>query len=857
MLTTKRVLMMALGFALAVHVGYAQTAHTVYIDTSTANGPANWNNVDFSVSGRTAILNDSLTNSTGIRATVSVRLNGANTSASVTPTGNAAEFAPAGGNSSYGHTNTWSGVPPILYGEVTFSNMYPNVAYTFTFYASRMNSPPLTDIREARYTVSGANSGSADLNAANNSTEVATVADIYPTAAGVVVLRVEQGPNNANPPNGFYYITAMKVVYTDPPPTLVYIDARNDGGALPAGWNMLDASGTNAAVLTNSLGGATGIRGLVTTPGSGNAWTTFTPTGDAADFAPAGHGSAYTQSDTPCVMTFYDLKPDIAYTFTFYANRPGVSDDRTTRYIVSGSNVGTNELNVAANLSNVAVVANIMPSASRTIQVSFRKGTGNTANYNYLTAYKISYVDNGVPASARSAMEGKRLLFFGNQYLSAENVPALVTSLAVAGGYASPFVFSDLGTDRALSNQITRVVSYGDYNVNHPTLYETNTWDFVVMHGHGDESSALGDVAAFRTNALALYQKVKNHVSGKGAAAKAVLLQTWARGVGASVYPGTFADPAAMQADIDANTVFATNALAVAEGDDNVRLATAGTAFAMGGFDPATLYAANLSTPGSAGPELVALSLYKAIYGGLATDIAYDDANAAGVNAISERDWQRITHWADGLPAPAEPQEPAPGDRRVYLLDACSNAGGSPVYIGWNYKTFNTTGVVENLVLSNGFPSAVSCEVLTRMTGTGASVATPTGDAAFFTKALANNAYGNVNPFGTYSNEYGVARFSGLSTLASYTFTCYGSRAGATGRETLYIVEGANSGSAALEAGNNSNQVAVIQKIRPRPDGTIDLKITAGPNNTSVEKFYHINALMIESTRTGLMISVR
>ncbi|NLC82661.1 MAG: hypothetical protein GX748_15905, partial [Lentisphaerae bacterium] len=155
--------------------------------------------------------------------------------------------------------------------------------------------------------------------------------------------------------------------------------------------------------------------------------------------------------------------------------------------------------------------------------------------------------------------------------------------------------------------------------------------------------------------------------------------------------------------------------------------------------------------------------------------------------------------------------------------------------------------------------TGVSVQMLDRMSGSSAqSVATPTGDAAVFTKALANNAFGNINPWGTYaySNEFCVARFSGLSPTVPYTFTCYASRENATGRETRYIVEGANSGTALLEPGNNSSQVAVLAKIRPRPDGTIDLKITAGPNNTSPEKFYHINAVMLESSPSGTMVLV-
>ncbi|MDX9794147.1 MAG: hypothetical protein RBU24_11615, partial [Kiritimatiellia bacterium] len=112
-------------------------ARSVYIDANGNNGPSNWNNLSFSTVNASALLVDSLTNGTGIRATVTVRLNGGNNNASAAPVGDAAEFAPASTNNAYGHTVTWSGTPPILFGEVVFSNLNPTVAYTFTFYASR------------------------------------------------------------------------------------------------------------------------------------------------------------------------------------------------------------------------------------------------------------------------------------------------------------------------------------------------------------------------------------------------------------------------------------------------------------------------------------------------------------------------------------------------------------------------------------------------------------------------------------------------------------------------------------------------------------------------------------------------
>ena len=63
----------------------AQAVRTVYIDPISGNGPASWNNLSFGVSNNTAVLKDSLTNSTGIRATVTRNMNpGANANASAT-----------------------------------------------------------------------------------------------------------------------------------------------------------------------------------------------------------------------------------------------------------------------------------------------------------------------------------------------------------------------------------------------------------------------------------------------------------------------------------------------------------------------------------------------------------------------------------------------------------------------------------------------------------------------------------------------------------------------------------------------------------------------------------------------------
>jgi hypothetical protein len=844
-----------------------ETARAVYIDAVGNNGPAaSWNNLPFSTAigsaSGTLILKDSEGRSTGIRATLTSRMDGTNSNATNNPTGDAAEFKPAGGNNCHGHPLINSGfVSMTPLGELTLSNLNPNVAYDFTFYASRMGSG--SDRRTARYTVAGATSGYDDLDAANNYQNVARVNGIYPLSDGTATVRVEAAPDN-NEAIKFYYIAAMKIAWTDPPPTQIYIDAyANDAShALPAGWNLLDLSNANATALKDAEDADTGIQGIVTASTSGSSsWGNYTHTGDAAEFAPAWVNGAYTQNDVPGTFTFYNLKPDTPYTFTFFANRPGVSDNRTARYIVSGANVDTNELDASANAANVAVVADIRPTADRTITVSFRKGTGNTANYNYLTACKIAYTDNGVAAPELPPPSGKHILILGNHLFNADNIPNMLANIAVAAGRERPFVVADTPNSATLAIHLTRAAdgNLALRGIDHPRLTQGAVWDHAVLQSSILEPTTQGDPAAFRTNVLALYRAVKNHASGKGAGVSPVLFEPYARGPGHDLYPAAYPGPAAMQHDMRTNTAAAAGILLAAEPAADLRLASVGDAYERADFST-SLYSSGRDTPGGAGPELISLLLYKAIYGGDAADVGYDEANAAGVNGISERDWLNVTHWADGLPAP-EPAAPAAGERRTWLIDACPNGSGAPVYMGWNYKSFSATGGVANLVYTNGYPSEVSLEVIERMNGASENtVSALTGDAAFFARCLRNNAWGNVAPHAgsTYSNACALARLSGLHPNAAYTFTIFGSRSNSgASRETRYTVTGATAGTALLECNNNASEVAVIPKIRPRPDGTLDLEITPGPANNSSALYYHLNALMIESGYSGTLLSIK
>ncbi len=135
---------------------------------------------------------------------------GSNTNGTTAPTGAAAVFhAQATRDNAFGYAaGVFGPNPPTVSSQVHLTGLDPSQKYNFTLLASRVS---VGDNREGMYTVSGLNSGSALLDAANNTSNVARVLGISPTLAGNIDIRVEPGPANNNG-NKFYYLGAMRIV---------------------------------------------------------------------------------------------------------------------------------------------------------------------------------------------------------------------------------------------------------------------------------------------------------------------------------------------------------------------------------------------------------------------------------------------------------------------------------------------------------------------------------------------------------------------------------------------------------------------------------------------------------------------
>lgn len=153
--------------------------------------------------------------STGISLTASGFFLGSNQNGTTAPTGDAAIFhAQATRDNAFGHALAFGTNPLTPQATLAISGLNPNMYYNFTFFASRTG---VGDIREAMYTVNGSNSGVGLLDASNNTSNVAVVADILSDAGGNISVLVEPGPNNNNS-SRFYYLGALCIECIVPEP---------------------------------------------------------------------------------------------------------------------------------------------------------------------------------------------------------------------------------------------------------------------------------------------------------------------------------------------------------------------------------------------------------------------------------------------------------------------------------------------------------------------------------------------------------------------------------------------------------------------------------------------------------------
>ena len=246
----------------------------------------------------------------------------------------------------------------------------------------------------------------------------------------------------------------------------------------------------------------------------------------------------------------------------------------------------------------------------------------------------------------------RNLLFFGNSFTLYNNVPSLVSQIAVADGQVRPNVFSQTTFGWTLTDHLNQITSDGSNNVIDHSLSGGRHWDDVIIQEYSTRATSVstapvnGNAAAFRNDAAAIF----NHVRQNSPTAHDVLEETWARGALSTIYPTGYSGPVAMQNDLLANYNAAATDANSAHGAGAAEVAKPGEAWRAVGFDRSFYDGDDEYHPSPKGSILAALVLYRTIYHDNTADISSTRAAAimsiAGLSAV---DWQQLTAVADGV----------------------------------------------------------------------------------------------------------------------------------------------------------------------------------------------------------------
>lgn len=220
-----RIVLTSLGFLFLSHSAHAlsilidfgaATAQTNHISRGGTDPINFWNNVTSVNSTNPWNLVDTTNAPTGISLVITSRFGGINENG--TPDPSAPYVTSTTRDSFYGNTEEFSGNSNLT-PSFTLSGLDPASTYNFRFYASRMG---VNDIRTTDYFVSGAISGMATLNVANNISNTATVLGIAPDIFGNIQISLTASADNNNA-NHFTYLGTLEIVAVPEPASVALL----------------------------------------------------------------------------------------------------------------------------------------------------------------------------------------------------------------------------------------------------------------------------------------------------------------------------------------------------------------------------------------------------------------------------------------------------------------------------------------------------------------------------------------------------------------------------------------------------------------------------------------------------------
>lgn len=166
----------------------------------------------------------------------------------------------------------------------------------------------------------------------------------------------------------------------------------------------------------------------------------------------------------------------------------------------------------------------------------------------------------------------------------------------------------------------------------------------------------------------------------------------------------------------------------------------------------------------------------------------------------------------------------------------------------WNNMANPTTGSISNLKNAAGENSGISITLSDPFNSSNLSGPTSTTTELLLPQSVSVDCfYGNAAGVWDSKTEVtGGFSIGGLKPDVKYTFSFFSSRTGVTdNRETQFTLTGQSQEIAYCDAANNTSAIAKIIDVVPSVQGTVEVSVTAGPNNSNSNKFFYINAMQI------------
>jgi hypothetical protein len=450
-----------------------------------------------------------------------------------------------------------------------------------------------------------------------------------------------------------------------------------------------------------------------------------------------------------------------------------------------------------------------------------------------------------------------RVLFIGNSFTigaGGGGVPGIFDRLAQAGGHADP-------------DTVMRAVGGQDFQFHSqdPTTLAaiaSQPWTHVVLQNYSTEPTHLasGSVADHYTYGTALYEKViQNNTQ-----TQVILFETWSRAEAHALItgvssPSSFASTAEFQTELRTNYHGLADFLTATHPTNlSVVVAPVGTAWEdAGGLREASdplfvrLHGSDDYHGNNNGYYLAACVFYSVIYGasphGLSTNSLITSLNLGFTvppTTLEDFAWATVSGTSQiglqsflfdfGAVSALTTNGPAPGDPQNHWNNVTEAIGTSAL------------GQISNLVTTGNTPTDIRLVMLNRFNG--ANLNGTTASASFPANATSDSLFGNTEPFNNLSNIFPSFKLTNLNPLRTYSLTFYASRMGvADNRETSYTVTGQNSGSAVLDAVNNTDATALVPAITPDASGEITISLAPTTNNNNSFHFTYLGAMRMDA----------